>query len=177
MSLLQGLKAQVIRLLEPYSQGAQRTYRAHPPPPPPPLFNLTLWFQMYLRVSRTHLTCSPDSHYYSPLRKGTCLLSVDRWAPVTNASYISLVHYFVTQWPKCSLKYAWRFLPYHLEQTHTKFKYSLEPGEGLVQGTVSRVSERSCNNSLSYFHYLTHFYCAFCFSSLLGGFQTWKLPD
>ena len=35
------------------------------------------------------------------------------------------------------------FRPYNLEQTDTKFKYSLELGEGLRAGTVSRVSERS----------------------------------
>ena len=33
-------------------------------------------------------------------------------------------------------------------RTDTKFKYSLEPGEGLRAGTVSRVSERSCNTTI-----------------------------
>ena len=33
-------------------------------------------------------------------------------------------------------------------RTDTKFKYSLEPDEGLHAGTVSRVSDRSCNTTI-----------------------------
>ena len=49
---------------------------------------------------------------------------------------------------KCTLKYAWWFLPRRLEQTATKFKYSLELGEGFRAGTVSRLSGRSHNTTI-----------------------------
>ena len=49
---------------------------------------------------------------------------------------------------KMYFKYAWWFLPHRLEQKDTKFKYSLELGEGLRAGTVSRVSERSYHTTI-----------------------------
>ena len=110
---------------------------------------------MYLRVSRTQsllfhgqpLGCTGVTALCA--RVPSCLQLVSDWALVTNASFKSFVHYhFVMQWPKYSLKYAWWFLPYHFEQTDTKFKYSLEPGEGLCAGTVSRGSERSYDTTI-----------------------------
>ena len=84
------------------------------------------------------------------------------WAHVTNASFESFVHYcFVTQWPKCTLKYAWWFLPHRLEQTDTKFKYSLELGEGLRAGTLSRVSERSHNTTIYPILIIWHIFIAY----------------
>ena len=123
------------------------------PPSPPGTFHYGP--KMYLRVSRT------QSHLFSgqPLgctgvtalcaRVPSCGHPGADWAQVTNASFKSLVYYcFVTQWPKCTLKYAWWFLPHRLEQTDTKIKYSLEIGGGLRAGTVNRVSERSQNTTV-----------------------------
>ena len=122
-----------------------------PPPPRHPLPPGTFHYgpEMYLRVSGT------QSHLFPGQPLGctgvmalcasvpSCIHPGAYSAQVTNASFKSLVHYcFVTLWPTCTLKYAWQFLSHHLEQTDTKFKYSLEHGEGLCAGTVSRVSER-----------------------------------
>ena len=107
----------------------------HPPPPPPPHSrprNLRLWSQMYLRVSRHNLTCSPDSHWdaleLEPFAPGYPLAFsqsiterssltyysnhsyiIVLWnygpnvAQLTNALFKSLVHYcFVKLWPSCS---------------------------------------------------------------------------
>ena len=134
---------------------------------------------MYLRVSRTQSQLFPGQ----PLgctgvialcaRVPSFLQSVAYWAPVTNASFISLVrYYFEMKWPRCSLKYAWWFLPYHLEQTDTKFKYSLEPGEGLCAATVSQVSERSYNTTICPIFIIWHISVAhFVLDHCLGDFR------
>ena len=99
-----------------HSQGAPGTYHA-PPPPPPGTFHDGS--KMYLRVSRTQSHLFPGK----PLgctgvialcaRVPSCLQSVADWVPVANASFKSLVYYyFVKQWPKCSVKYAWWCLPF-----------------------------------------------------------------
>ena len=166
----------------PDSQGARRTYRATPPPPaaPPPTPPGTFHYgsKMYLTVSRTQSHLFPGQ----PLgctgvialcaRVPSCLQSVADWAPVK-----SLVHYyFVMKWPKCSLKYAWWFLPYHLEQTDSKFKYSLEPGEGLRAGTVGRVSERSYNTTKCPLFIIWHISIAH-FDNILFEIIAWEISD
>ena len=44
------------------------------------------------------------------------------------------------------------------KKTRTKFSYLLALGEGLLADTVCQLSEKSHNNNVSYFHYLTHLY-------------------
>ena len=71
----------------------------HPPPPHPPPRTFHYGPKMYLRVSRTQSHLFPGQ----PLgctgvialcaRVPSCLQSVDDIAPVTNASFKSLVHY------------------------------------------------------------------------------------
>ena len=72
------------------------------------------------------------------------------------------------------LKYAWWFLPYHLEQTDTKFKYSLELGEGLRAGTVSRVSERSYNTTICPIFIIWHISIAY-FGNILFQIIAWGI--
>ena len=125
--------------------------------------------KMYLRVSKTQSHLFPGQ----PLRCTRVIALCTRvpswvqpvvaWVQVTNASIKSLVHYcFVAWWPKCSLKHAKGFLSDHLEQTDTKFKYSLELGEGLRAGTVSRESERSCNITICLIFIIWHISIAYC---------------
>ena len=97
-----------------------------------------------------NLTCSPDRHWdaleLEPFAQPPCIQRVTNWVQITNTLFESHVHYcFVTKWPKCSLKYVGWFLPRYLEQTDTKFNYSLNPGESLCADTVCWVSERSHN--------------------------------
>ena len=72
-----------------------------------------------------------------------CVQPAADWGHLTNALPKSLVHYcFMAQWPKCILKFVCWFLLHQLEQTDTKFNYSLTLGEGLCADIESRVSER-----------------------------------
>ena len=60
-------------------------------------------------------------------------------------------------------------------RTDTKFNYSLELGEDLRAGTVSRVSERSYNTTICPISItgtsLLHILAILCFRSLLREFQ------
>ena len=141
-----------------------------PPPSPAPSSPGTFHYgpKVYLRVSQTQSHLFPGQPLGCTRVTALCArvpycvhLGAD-WAHVTNASFESLVHYcFVTQWPKCTLKYAWWFLPHRLEQTDTKFKYSLELGEGLRAGTLSRVSERLHNTTICPILIIWHIFIAY----------------
>ena len=138
------------------SERARRSHRASPPPPPPsPPGTFHYGPKIYLRVSRPRSYLFPGHPLgYTGVtalctRVPSCVHPGADWAQVANASFEALIHYrFVTKWPKCTLKYAWWFLPHRLEQTDTEFKYSLELGEGFRAGTVSRVSGRSHNTTI-----------------------------